>query len=248
MSRDKRLSFIRADVYEPLRERMMLGLHIGLCQLSKLYAYNALLFTSGARYDDDTIFSDKRIIVIKNPKTIIKNVTSVTVCSNDSTGALRKYTRTEEVKDILITEFDGEGFISPRLADRLDAEHNSFQIRMPYIKGVVHRVDFAALLSELNVPYIVDMWGKRHSPAEVDVILTESMFKGLGWMTENGLSWAEYLERCNKYRHALYISGKNKTEPQNTTELNYQFLNTLSMTDDEFRPKDLPLGWKSSPK
>ena len=119
---------------------------------------------------------------------------------------------------------------------------------MPYIKGVVHRVDFAALLSELNVPYIVDMWGKRHSPAEVDVILTESMFKGLGWMTENGLSWAEYLERCNKYRHALYISGKNKTEPQNTTELNYQFLNTLSMTDDEFRPKDLPLGWKSSPK
>lgn len=148
----------------------------------------------------------------------------------------------------LLTEFDGEGFVSPRLADRLDAEHNSFQIRMPYIKGVVHRVDFAALLSELNVPYIVDMWGKRHSPAEVDVILTESMFKGLGWMTENGLSWAEYLERCNKYRHALYISGKNKTEPQNTTELNYQFLNTLSMTDDEFRPKDLPLGWKSSPK
>ena len=155
---------------------------------------------------------------------------------------------TEQWCGILITEFDGEGFVSPRLADRLDAEHNSFQIRMPYIKGVVHRVDFAALLSELNVPYIVDMWGKRHSPAEVDVILTESMFKGLGWMTENGLSWAEYLERCNKYRHALYISGKNKTEPQNTTELNYQFLNTLSMTDDEFRPKDLPLGWKSSPK
>ena len=74
MSRENRLSFIRADVYEPLRERMMLGLHIGLCQLSKLYAYNALLFTSGARYDDDTIFSDKRIIVIKNPKSIIKNV------------------------------------------------------------------------------------------------------------------------------------------------------------------------------
>lgn len=248
MSRENRLSFIRADVYEPLRERMMLGLHIGLCQLSKLHAYNALLFTSGARYNDDTIFSDKRISVIKNPKSIIKNVPVVTVCSDDSAGALRKYTRVEKVTDIRITEFDGEGFVSPRLADRLDAEHNSFQIRMPYIKGVVHRVDFAALLSELDVSYIVDMWGEKHSPAEVDIILTESMFKGLGWMTENGLSWAEYLERCNKYRHALYISGKDKTEPQNTTELNYQFLNTLSMTDDEFRPKDLPLGWKSSPE
>ena len=103
----------------------MLGLHIGLCQLSKLYAYDALLFTSGTRYNDDTIFSDKRIIVIKNPKSIIKNVPIVTVCSDDSAGALRKYTRVEKVTDIRITEFDGEGLVSLRLADRLDAEHNS---------------------------------------------------------------------------------------------------------------------------
>lgn len=82
---------------------MMLGLHIGLCQLSKLYAYNALLFTSGARYNDYTIFSDKRIIVIKKPKSIIKNVPIVTVCSDDSAGALRKHIRVEKVTDIHIT-------------------------------------------------------------------------------------------------------------------------------------------------
>ncbi|MEE0897606.1 MAG: hypothetical protein U0L88_08265, partial [Acutalibacteraceae bacterium] len=160
----------------------------------------------------------------------------------------RKYTRTEENKDITITEFDGEGFISPRLADLLDEGHNSFQIRMPYIKGVVHKVDFAALLSELEVPFIVDMWGNKHNPADVDIILTNSMFKGLKWMTDNGISWAEYIERCKKYNHALYISGKDKIELQDTTELNYQFLNTLSIIDDEFRPKDLPLGWKDSPE
>lgn len=45
----------------------------------------------------------------------------------------------------------------------------------------------------------------------------------------------------------MYISGMDKTEPQNTTELNYQFLNTLALTDDEFRPLDLPLGWAKSP-
>ena len=249
MSRANQLSFIRADVYDSLRERMMLGMNIGKCQLSKLYAYNALLFTSGTRYkDSDTILNDKKIIVIKNPESVIEKIKTVTVNGDGSNNAVRKYTRTEETKDITITEFDGEGFVSPRLAELLDKGHNSFQIRMPYIKGVVHKVDFAALLSELEVPFIVDIWDKKHNPAEVDIILTESMFKGLEWMSDNDLSWAEYLERCKKYNHALYVSGKDKVEPQDTTELNYQFLNTLSISDDEFRPKDLPFGWKDSPE
>lgn len=249
MSRANQLSFVREDVYEALRERMMLGMNIGKCQLSKLYAYNALLFTSGKRYkDSDTILNDKKIIVIKNPESVIENTKTVTVNGDGSNNAVRKYTRTEENKDITITEFDGEGFISPRLADLLDKGHNSFQIRMPYIKGVVHKVDFAALFSELEVPFIVDIWNKEHNPAEVDIILTESMFKGFKWMSDNDLSWAEYLERCKRYNHALYVSGKDKIDPQDTTELNYQFLNTLSMIDEEFRPKDLPLGFKGSPE
>ena len=249
MSRENRLSFIRADVYESLRERMMLGMNIGKCQLSKLYAYNALLFTSGERYSgSDTLLNDERIIVIKNLESVVENVNTVTVVGDGSNNAVRKYTRTEEIRDITVTEFDGEGFVSPRLAEKLSNGHSSFQIRMPYIKGVVHKVDFAALLSELEVPFIVDMWGKKHNPADVDIILTESMFKGIKWMSDNGLSWSEYLGRCNRYNHALYVSGKDKIEPQDTTELNYQFLNTLSMTDEEFRPQDLPLGWKSSPE
>lgn len=249
MSRENRLSFIRADVYESLRERMMLGMNIGRCQFSKLYAYNALLFTSGERYlSSDAILNDKRIIVIKNPESVVRNVNTVTVVGDGSNNAVRRYTRTEEIRDITVTEFDGEGFVSSRLAEKLSNGHSSFQIRMPYIKGVVHKVDFAALLSELEVPFIVDMWGKKHNPANVDIILTESMFKGIKWMTDNGLSWTEYLERCKRYNHALYVSGKDKIEPQDTTELNYQFLNTLSMTDEEFRPQDLPLGWKDSPE
>ena len=73
------------------------------------------------------------------------------------------------------------------------------------------------------------------------------MFKGFGWMTENGLTWKEYLERCRKYDHSLYISGSDKAERQVSTELNYQFMNTLALTEEEFRPKDLPLGWDKSP-
>ena len=248
MSRENRLSFVRADIYEALKERMMLGMNIGKCQLSKLYAYNALLFTSGRRIENDALLSDKIIIVIDNPESIVPDVDIITVTDDGTDNPMRKYTRVETKADIKITEFDGEGLISKRLSNSLDGIHNSYQIRMPYIKGVVHEADFASLFDELGVTTIVDIFGNKHNPHDVDLIINKSMFKGYGWMLENNLSWAEYLGRCRKYKHALYISGTDKAGVQDTIELNYQFLNTLAMTTDEFRPADLGLGWNSNPE
>ena len=51
-----------------------------------------------------------------------------------------------------------------------------------------------------------------------------------------------------KYRHALYITNVSKEKPEWTTELNYQFLNTVSLKADKFRPADLPDGWDHSPE
>ena len=249
MSRHNVLSFVREDVYEPLRERMMLGMKIGNCQLSKLYAYNGLMFTGGRRVEIQNLLQEKRIVVIDNPKSIVKDADIITVEDDGTDNPVRKYSRVETKADVEVLEFDGEGIISKELSYMLteSGQHHSFQIRLPYIKGVVHEVDFKKLFSELRVTKMMDIWGNAHAVADVDMILTKSMFKGFGWMTENGLTWAEYLERCRKYNYALYISGMDKTEPQNTTELNYQFLNTLALTDEEFRPLDLPLGWDKSP-
>ena len=254
MSRAAKLSFIREDFYEPLRRRMMLDMQIGKCQLSNLYAYNGLMFTSGHRYEDMSIWDSKRVVVVENPKSLVYEANIVTVTDDGSGSSVRKYSRMEDVADIEVLEFDGDGLISRELADRMDTDfcgqhiHSSFQIRMPYIKGVVHEVDFKAMLSELSVPYIIDLWGNEHKVRDVDLILTKSMFKGYGWMTENGMSFEEYLDRCCKYRHALYISGVNQTDKQKFTELNYQFLNTVSMKAEEFRPLDLPDGWTTSPE
>lgn len=249
MSRHNVLSFVREDVYEPLRERMMLGMKIGDCQLSKLYAYNGLMFTGGRRVEIQNLLQEKRIVVIDNPKSIVKDADIITVEDDGTDNPVRKYSRVETKADVEVLEFDGEGIISTELSYMLteSGKHHSFQIRLPYFKGVVHEVDFKKLFSELRVTKIVDIWGNAHAVADVDMILTKSMFKGFGWMTENGLTWAEYLERCRKYNYALYISGMDKTEPQETTELNYQFLNTLALTEEELRPLDLPLGWDKSP-
>ncbi|OGO90484.1 MAG: hypothetical protein A2Y17_12110 [Clostridiales bacterium GWF2_38_85] len=254
MSRNSRLSFIREDFYEPVRKRIMLNMNIGLCQLSKLYAYNGLMLTSGFRFEDTDIWDDKRIVVVDNPITPVYEANIITVKDDGSDNAERKYSRVSETADIEVTEFDGEGLISTELSNQIDIAycdkhiHHSFQIRMPYIKGVVHEVDFKALFFELDVPYIIDIWDKKHPVNEVDVILTKSMFKGFGWMTENGLSFSQYLDRCKKYRHALYISGFGQAEADEYTELNYQFLTTAALKSDEFRPADLPLGWDHSPE
>jgi hypothetical protein len=91
------------------------------------------------------------------------------------------------------------------------------------------------------------MWGVKHSVEDVDIVLTKSMFKGALWLKENGKSWEDYWISFRKYHHALYITNVSKPKPESQTELNFQFLNTLSMSAEEFRPADLPLGWTRSP-
>lgn len=258
MSRENKLSFVRADLFEPMWERMTLGMEIRQCQLSKLYAYNGLLFSDGRRieagdYKGFRMDAD-HIIVVDNPRSMVKDVSIVTVEDDGTDRPVRRYSRVEQTADVEVLEYDGEGLVSKKLGEQLshasalEAGHYSFQIRLPYIKGVVHAVDYHALFAELGVTEITDSFGKRHSVADVDMILTRSMCKGLGWMKENGLSWSEYLERCREYGHSLYVTGMDHRSKDGLTELNYQLLNTAAITAEEYRPADLSFRWDASPE
>ena len=246
MSRSAVLSFVRADIYEELSRRMTVGMTLGVCQLSKLYAYNGLLFSSGTRIETDMLWEKDAIVVIDNPTAVYQDVDVITVEDTTGVGDVRNYERVEKKSDVAVTLFDGEGVISPALAeegDRLycgEHIHTSFQIRMPYIKGMVHEVDFHGLFREATVTKITDLWGVEHPIERVRMILTGSQFKGCGWMTENGLTFEEYLKRLRAYRHTLYITGVNRTESEQFTDLNYQFLSTLALSGEQFRPADLP--------
>ena len=254
MSRQARLSFIREDFYDAVRRRIMMDMTIGSCQLSKLYAYNGLMLSSGIRIDGIGIDRPHRVVVIDNPTRTERNVSVITVEDDGTQSSTRKYHRVEKKEDIEITCFDGEGLISKEYARVVDEKlcgkkvHTSFQIRMPYVKGMLHEVDFKDFLTLCGTDTITDLWGMEHSVRDVDVILTKSMFKGYGWLTASGMSWEDYWAVFRKYRHALYITNVSKEKPEKTTELNYQFLNTVSLKADEFRPADLPDGWDHSPE
>lgn len=251
MSRQGRLSFLRADLWETVRRRIMLDLELGQCQLSKLYAYNGLMLSSGARVEGMEIDRPHRVIVVDN-HALQRSARVITVEDVGGTDSVRRYRRVERVEDFSVTEFDGEGLISKEYAARLNktlgGRHTSFQIRLPFVKGMLHQVDFHDFFRSAGTTHLTDLWGVNHPVAKVDIILTKSMFKGYGWLAENGKSWADYWAAFRKYRHALYVTNVSKERPQGFTQLNYQFLTTLSMTGEEFRPRDLPDGWEHSPK
>ncbi len=253
MSRNAKLSFIRTDYYEPIRKRIMLGMTIGECQLSKLYAYNGLLLSSGTRIENINIEKPHRVIVIDNQKYTVDATRIITVEDDGTNNSVRKYTRKETRGAVEVTGFDGEGLISKEYAAVIDKAycgehcHTSFQIRLPYVKGMLHQVDFKDFLHSAGTKTITDVFGTVHKVKDVDIILTKSMFKGYGWLLDNGMTWTDYWKAFSEYNHALYITNVSKEHPEEFTELNYQFLNTLSLTRDEFRPADLPDGWTSSP-
>lgn len=251
MSRMGRLSFLRADLWEPVRRRIMLDLELGQCQLSKLYAYNGLMLSSGARVEGIEIDRPHRVIVVDN-NDLRSSARVITVEDVGGTDSVRQYQRVERVEDFSVTEFDGEGLVSKEYAARLNkalgGRHTSFQVRLPFVKGMLHQVDFHDFFRSAGTTHLTDLWGVSHPVAKVDVILTKSMFKGYGWLTENGKSWEDYWAAFRKYRHALYVTNVSKERPQGFTQLNYQFLTTLSMTGEEFRPRDLPNGWEHSPE
>lgn len=254
MSRQARLAFIREDFYDTVCRRIMMDMTIGDCQLSKLYAYNGLMLSSGIRIDGIGIDRPHRVVVIDNPTRTERNVSVITVEDDGTQSSTRKYHRVEKKEDIEITCFDGEGLISKEYARVVDEKlcgkkvHTSFQIRMPYVKGMLHEVDFKDFLTLCGTDTITDLWGMEHSVRDVDVILTKSMFKGYGWLTASGMNWEDYQTVFRNYRHALYITNVSKEKPEQTTELNYQFLTTVSIQGDEFRPADLPDGWDHSPE
>lgn len=194
MSRNGRLSFIRADLYERLRRRIMLGMHIGQCQLSKLYAYNGLMMSTGIRVEDVDIDAPSRVIVIDNPVRTARNVNIITVEDDGTQNSTRKYERVEKRMDIDINCFDGEGLISKQYAKAIDQRlcgkhiHTSFQVRLPFVRGMLHQVDFKDFLKNCGTKTITDIWGNVHAVDDVEIILTKSMFKGYGWLKENGMS------------------------------------------------------------
>ena len=258
MARDCRITFIDSSLKEKLDKRLMLDVEFGDVQtnLSKLYAYRGLYLTAARRLELDPEFrmDSETVIVIPDRNTTVRNQIILSAKNSDSDERTWEL-KDPEIADMDINAFDGEGFISVDYARLINQQlmnrygftksASSFQIRMPFAKGVLHAVDFHSFAEEFTLPgnndmQVVDVFGRSRSLKKAHVILTESMFKCVKWLgacidpTQDPMEY--YFKKFSHYKHSFYVGNTDVNLSNNTgrIKLNYQFLNTLDISGADF--------------
>ena len=261
MSRRFMITFIDDRIFPQVDEAVRLGIPFSSAYnwkitITKYYAYRGLCLTDGIRIpqgsEDSFRLDESTVLVLEEVKRKIEGINCITAeISEDGILTAKKSAECTRA------DFDGEGLIAPEYASYLNktlsrvrrktADATSFQIRMPFTKGMLHTVDFSRFLSEQAFGdrscTITDAFGIERDLSKVKIVLNASMFKCIGWLKQyvEHLADAEelidpmklYFDRFRKYDHALYIVNTDTVAGGTTVPMNYQFLNTIFFKGNE---------------
>ena len=181
----------------------------------------------------------------------LENPRKIKLAAHRGHYAIRqRFWNTSKVIPIEPNQFDGAGLISKEYAEIIEniliesKKSNdvmtSFQFRMPFCKGMLHKVDFKTFFrEELRIEKIEDIWGHPHEVDKIEIILTESQFKAKEWFDEvygEKSAWEKYWGNFKNNKHKFYIVQYNKTdECQGLSDiLSYQVLHTLNIDETNF--------------
>ena len=265
MSRESTISFIDKAIFDEVDRRIAMDIDFTSIPLtpSKYYAYRGLYMTEGIpvtvpelRLDEETV------LVLPDKKFKLKNVSQIKadLSKLGETGKIEIGEESTQPKDgkLAVTPYDGEGFVTPGYAALIrsalfypkDTNPTSFQIRMPFTKGMLHEVDFKAFLArefdlskeEAGNLWIEDYFGITRSLKDVEVVLNASMFKCGKWLKNYDPAWDDdgdplkyYFDKMWKYDHCLYVVNTNASiRDTGKINFNYQFLNTLDIDREAF--------------
>jgi hypothetical protein len=246
MCRQAELGFIDESISDKINEIVGMGLSLQSTIISKYYAYRGLMLSSCFCLEDwlpQIIIVDDFTVTIPNqhirfladaePKEYI-----------DRNTKEKKVWRGKEVKDgykdLEVLAWDGCGLIHPELALEIKNKLNiinenptSIMIRMPFVKGIVHAIDYAGFWYEHGIHQITDIYGHKWDSQGKYIILTKSQYKGFKYFS----SFDEYLQQFKKYNYCIGVAKWNYSidnEPR-WTRASYQILQTLDLPYDEFK-------------
>lgn len=156
-----------------------------------------------------------------------------------------------------IVPHDGQGLMSfeyaKKVSDALKLSYtsNAFQIRMPYVKGLMIRFDLKKWFQEHGITHIRDLWDNLINITDIDIIMTESCFKAKLQAGADGKntwlfnSMDEYISLLKQYGHE-YIGIANYAKSADSadiyTPLTYQFINSLALDYQSLRKLVEPAG------
>lgn len=145
--------------------------------------------------------------------------------------------------EVELNASDGFGLVCPELAERwstelgLDYVAGGMCIRNLFCKGMVFSFDFHEFARRYcNDNTIIDIWGTVHNIEDIELILPASVMK----LWDSYRSLAHYLECCEKYHHGFAVTKVCEKELENERTLNYQFIQSYDLTDDEITELVMP--------
>lgn len=274
MSRKSRISFIDENYYDALNERLNLGMDFSGIEIqeSKYYAYRGLYLSSSKRIEhEDFDITPETLVIIqderKDPKNSDKSITGYNyekttyISAKENLNNVGNNGKVWDIDDqgekkVLYVDkpFDGVGFIAPSYGKLVNAAlgtegATSFQIRLPFVKGMLHQVDVHGFLDEYNkersenAHIYIDAFGIKRDLGKARIFITESMFKAKKWILEYLKNTGKedmdpmvfYCDMLKKYDHALYVSGTNLPYGHSKyVHLSYQTINTLDFSKEQF--------------
>lgn len=154
---------------------------------------------------------------------------------NDETDGEPVMTFVEDA-DVEVDDSDGYGLILPCLAERwseelgLDYMFAGANTRNSWEKGCVFTFDFLDFADNVAGTRIIkDAWGDEVDLSEVELVLTTSMVK----LWDSYESCQHYLDSCIRNGYTFGIAKVSPRKLEKERASNYQYLNPLSLTDEE---------------
>ena len=138
--------------------------------------------------------------------------------------------------DLTIDASDGFGLMLPSLAQRWSEELGlgyvtcGVNTRLSWEKGMVFCFDFLEFAERVAGSYTVkDVWGAERDIRDIELILTESMVK----LWDSYDSCESYLDNCAENGYSFGITKVCPESLENERSLNYQFIQSYDLTDEE---------------
>jgi hypothetical protein len=154
-----------------------------------------------------------------------------------------QYKGVDEDDDVTETDYpmklnawDGQGLITPRLAKQwseeleLDYVFSCAVIRAPFLKGMVTVFDLEQFSLEVANTYtFTDIYGEEKDIRNVDLIISESMFK----LWNSYQNTDDYINKCHKNGLGFSIAKVNPKKEKSYSRTSYQFLQVLNLNDTD---------------
>ena len=204
---------------------------------AKLSAYEALCASNSI-----PVSWPKGIIVVRD---CIIHFKSDIINITDKDGYKEPIVEFLENQDVSNNCSDGCSMMLPSLARRWngeltgDYEHEigGCNLRCSWTKGMTFPFDYIRFAEEVigasednPEKYLIeDVWGVKRDVRDSELIITESQLK----LTKSYKSWEDYYNNCINNDYTIRIAKTAPHDVDNIRQLNYQFIQSLPMTDGD---------------